>query len=58
MGIKAVVEAIHEIQQDHEVDGIGLGDEFREEMTKVNQVAKNISPDLRIVGMIYTDLTP
>jgi hypothetical protein len=58
MGIKAVVEAIHEIQQDHEIDGIGLGEAFREEMTKVNGIARAVSPDLRIVGMIYTDLTP
>ncbi|KAG8959970.1 nuclear protein localization protein 4 [Tulasnella sp. 419] len=55
MGIKAVVEAIHEPPQEGDLDGLSLelpwGDEAR-----IKSLAA--AAGLSVVGMIWTDLTP
>ncbi|KAJ9092349.1 hypothetical protein QFC21_006849 [Naganishia friedmannii] len=58
MGIRAVVEAIHEVEQEGEVDGLTLGENVRQEEDEVRRVAAACGSDLQIVGMVFTDLTP
>ncbi|PKI86057.1 Npl4p [Malassezia vespertilionis] len=53
MGIKAVVEAIHEPSQQGELDGLTIGVPW-EDQSAVEALAKECG--LGIVGMIYTDL--
>lgn len=55
MGIKAVVEAVHEPPQEGETDGLTLGVPW-EEQANVERLAKQCG--LHVVGQIYTDLTP
>jgi nuclear protein localization family protein 4 len=57
MGIKAVVEAIHEPSQEGEVDGLSLGLPWEDEI-RVRGLAGSASSPLTIVGQIFTDLTP
>ena len=57
MGIKAVVEAIHEPPQEGEVDGLTLGIPWEDEQ-RVKELAKSASSPLSIVGYIFTDLDP
>lgn len=57
MGIKAVVEAIHEPPQEGELDGLSLGLPWEDEQ-RIKNVASKASAPLMIVGMIFTDLTP
>ncbi|KAI5475892.1 nuclear protein localization protein 4-like protein [Pseudohyphozyma bogoriensis] len=54
MGIKAVVEAIHEPPQEPHADGVTVGFPW-EEQKKVEDLAKACG--LQVVGMIFTDLT-
>lgn len=54
MGVKAVVEAIHEPPQEGEVDGLTLGVPW-DEQARVEALARKAG--LQIVGQIYTDLT-
>lgn len=54
MGIKAVVEAIHEPPQEGELDGLTLGVPW-EDQQRVEELAR--ACNLQIVGQIYTDLT-
>ena len=54
MGIKAVVEAIHEPPQDPHADGVAVTFPWEHE-AKVEQLAAACG--LKVVGMIYTDLT-
>ncbi|KAI5449687.1 nuclear protein localization protein 4 [Naganishia albida] len=58
MGIRAVVEAIHEVEQEGEVDGLTLGEGVAAEEERVRQVAKWCEGGLQVVGMVFTDLTP
>ncbi|KAJ9114021.1 hypothetical protein QFC22_005841 [Naganishia vaughanmartiniae] len=58
MGIRAVVEAIHEVEQEGEVDGLTLGENMAQEEETVKHVAEACASDLQIVGMVFTDLTP
>ncbi|PWY97173.1 polyubiquitin-tagged protein recognition complex, Npl4 component [Testicularia cyperi] len=55
MGIKAVVEAIHEPAQEGELDGLTLGVPW-EDQPRVEKLAKSCG--LEFVGMIYSDLSP
>lgn len=55
MGIKAVVEAIHEPPQQGELDGLTIGTPW-EDQERVTNLATQC--DLQVVGMIYSDLTP
>lgn len=55
MGIKAVVEAIHEPPQAGDEDGIQLGVPWEDE-DKVESLANMCG--LQVVGMIFTDLVP
>lgn len=55
MGIKAVVEAIHEPPQEGEVDGLSLHLPW-EDQKRVEALAE--AGDLCLVGIIFTDLTP
>ncbi|GAA93620.1 uncharacterized protein L969DRAFT_91285 [Mixia osmundae IAM 14324] len=62
MGVKAVVEAVHEPAQEGDSDGVRLGMPWQDE-ARIQRIASQIptgSPDSRltIVGMIFTDLTP
>lgn len=57
MGIKAVVEAIHEPMQEGEVDGIVVPLPWEEE-PRIVELSGHCSPPLCIVGQIFTDLTP
>ena len=57
MGIKAVVEAIHEPMQEGEVDGIVVPLPWEEE-PRIAELSGHCSPPLCIVGQIFTDLTP
>ncbi len=55
MGIKAVVEAIHEPPQEPELDGVTVGVPW-EEQGRIEALAKQAG-GLQFVGMIYSDLT-
>ena len=55
MGIKAVVEAIHEPPQEGEVDGLTLGLPW-EDASRVQSIASLPNTPLFIVGQIFTDL--
>lgn len=55
MGVKAVVEAIHEPPQQGELDGLVLGLPWEEEQ-RIRELAKLASSPLTIVGYIFTDL--
>ncbi|KAF5374904.1 hypothetical protein D9758_000481 [Tetrapyrgos nigripes] len=57
MGIKAVVEAIHEPPQEGELDGLTLGLPWEDE-PRIRALAGQSSPPLTIVGYIFTDLDP
>ncbi|EKM60763.1 uncharacterized protein PHACADRAFT_246881 [Phanerochaete carnosa HHB-10118-sp] len=57
MGVKAVVEAIHEPPQEGEVDGLSLGLPWEDE-PRIKELAKHASTPLGIVGYIFTDLVP
>ncbi|KAG8220005.1 NPL4 family-domain-containing protein [Butyriboletus roseoflavus] len=57
MGIKAVVEAIHEPPQEGELDGLTLGVPWEDEQ-RIRELAKSASTPLSIVGYIFTDLDP
>jgi nuclear protein localization family protein 4 len=56
MGIKAVVEAIHEPPQEGEVDGLTLAVPWDDE-ERIRSLASLATPPLVIVGQIFTDLT-
>jgi nuclear protein localization family protein 4 len=58
MGIRVVVEAIHEVSQEGEVDGLTLGEGVGEEEEMVKRVAGWCQRGLQVVGMVFTDLTP
>lgn len=55
MGVKAVVEAIHEPPQDGDIDGLTLELPW-EDQGHVLKIAAACG--LQVVGMIFTDLTP
>lgn len=57
MGVKAVVEAIHEPPQQGELDGLSLGIPWEDE-PRIKELAKDASTPLQIVGYIFTDLVP
>lgn len=57
MGIKAVVEAIHEPPQEGELDGLTLGLPWEDE-PRVRELAQSATVPLTIVGYIFTDLEP
>jgi len=56
MGIKAVVEAIHEPPQEGELDGITLGIPWEDE-GRIRHLCSLSAKPLVIVGQIFTDLT-
>jgi len=58
MGVKAVVEAIHEPPQEGELDGLSLGLPWEDEALRVRTLAASASTPLTIVGCIFTDLDP
>lgn len=57
MGVKAVVEAIHEPPQEGELDGLSLGIPWEDE-PRIRELAKLASTPLTIVGYVFTDLDP
>ncbi|RPD58377.1 polyubiquitin-tagged protein recognition complex Npl4 component [Lentinus tigrinus ALCF2SS1-6] len=57
MGVKAVVEAIHEPPQQGEVDGLELGLPWEDE-PRIRDLASKATTPLQIVGYIFTDLRP
>lgn len=57
MGVKAVVEAIHEPPQEGELDGLTLGIPWEDE-PRIRALAQLASTPLTIVGYIFTDLEP
>ncbi|CDO72743.1 hypothetical protein BN946_scf184990.g26 [Trametes cinnabarina] len=57
MGIKAVVEAIHEPPQEGEIDGLTLGLPWEDE-PRIRALAAQATTPLQIVGYIFTDLEP
>lgn len=57
MGVKAVVEAIHEPPQEGELDGLSLGLPWEDE-PRIRELSKMASTPLSIVGYIFTDLDP
>lgn len=57
MGIKAVVEAIHEPPQEGELDGLTLGLPWEDEQ-RVRALAAAANPPMQIVGYVFTDLDP
>lgn len=57
MGIKAVVEAIHEPPQEGELDGLTLGLPWEDE-PRIRELAQSAAVPLTIVGYIFTDLEP
>lgn len=57
MGVKAVVEAIHEPPQEGELDGLSLGLPWTDE-PRIRTLAASASTPLTIVGFIFTDLDP
>ena len=58
MGVKAIVEAIHEPPQEGELDGLSLGLPWEDEALRVRTLAASASTPLTIVGYIFTDLDP
>lgn len=58
MGIKVVVEAIHEVAQEGEVDGLTLAEGWKDEEECANRLAGMCESGLQVLGMIYTDVTP
>jgi len=56
MGIKAVVEAIHEPPQEGELDGITLGLPWEDE-PRIRKLCSLFTKPLAVVGQIFTDLT-
>jgi nuclear protein localization family protein 4 len=57
MGVKAVVEAIHEPPQEGELDGLSLELPWADE-PRLRALAASASAPLTIVGYIFTDLDP
>lgn len=57
MGVKAVVEAIHEPPQEGELDGLTLGLPWEDESIAKEYLAGASTP-LTIVGFVFTDLEP
>ncbi|KAJ3768928.1 NPL4 family-domain-containing protein [Lentinula raphanica] len=57
MGVKAVVEAIHEPPQEGELDGLTLGLPWEDE-PRIRNLASQCSTPMTIVGYIFTDLDP
>ena len=57
MGVKAVVEAIHEPPQEGELDGLSLELPWADE-PRIRALAASASTPLTIVGFIFTDLDP
>ncbi|KAI0274867.1 polyubiquitin-tagged protein recognition complex Npl4 component [Gloeopeniophorella convolvens] len=57
MGVKAVVEAIHEPPQEGELDGLSLGLPWEDE-PRIRALAASASTPLTIVGYVFTDLDP
>ncbi|TDL28765.1 polyubiquitin-tagged protein recognition complex, Npl4 component [Rickenella mellea] len=57
MGVKAVVEAIHEPPQEGELDGLTLGLPWEDEQ-RIRGLAASASTPLTIVGYMFTDLDP
>ncbi|KAL0576570.1 nuclear protein localization protein 4 [Marasmius crinis-equi] len=57
MGIKAVVEAIHEPPQEGELDGLTLGLPWEDE-PRIRALAAQASTPLTVVGYVFTDLVP
>ncbi|KAJ3980164.1 NPL4 family-domain-containing protein [Lentinula detonsa] len=57
MGVKAVVEAIHEPPQEGELDGLTLGLPWEDE-PRIRNLASQSSTPMTIVGYIFTDLDP
>ena len=55
MGVKAVVEAIHEPPQMGEVDGLELGIPWEDE-PRIRDLASKATTPLQIVGYIFTDI--
>lgn len=55
MGVKAVVEAIHEPPQEGDLDGLRLGLPWEDQGRFESLVQMT---NLKVVGMIFTDLTP
>ena len=56
MGIKAVVEAIHEPMQEGELDGLTIALPWQEHISRIQPLLRKSG--LCIVGQIFTDLTP
>ena len=54
--VKAVVEAVHEPEQEGEVDGVTVKLPWEEE-ERVSRLAGWCAKGLQVVGMDYTDLT-
>jgi nuclear protein localization family protein 4 len=57
MGVKAVIEAIHEPPQEGELDGLTLGLPWEDE-PRIRELARSVSSPLTIVGYVFTDLDP
>lgn len=57
MGVKAVVEAIHEPPQEGELDGLSLELPWADE-PRIRELASSASSPLTIVGYVFTDLDP
>ncbi|KIK26619.1 hypothetical protein PISMIDRAFT_265078 [Pisolithus microcarpus 441] len=57
MGIKGVVEAIHEPPQEGELDGLTLGLPWEDE-PRIRELAQSATVPLTIIGYIFTDLEP
>ncbi|KAG7099553.1 hypothetical protein E1B28_001386 [Marasmius oreades] len=57
MGIKAVVEAIHEPAQEGELDGLTLGLPWEDE-PRIRALTAHASTPLTVVGYVFTDLVP
>ena len=57
MGVKAIVEAIHEPPQEGEFDGLSLDLPWADE-SRIRSLAASASSPLTIVGYIFTDLDP
>jgi nuclear protein localization protein 4 homolog len=56
MGVKAVVEAVIEPQQEGEVDGVAVDLPWQDE-ADVRKLAAECWKGLQVVGVVYTDLT-